>query len=103
MTLELSLYHYVVLSTVLFAIGAYGIITAQNAVRILMSIEIVLNSANINLVAFSSYLGDLGGQVLATFTIAVAAAEAGIGLAILLVLYRNFGTVNMGDIKNLRW
>lgn len=101
--MEAQLVHYLILSVVLFTIGAYGMLTARNAVRVLMSIEILLNSANINLVAFSSFSGNIAGQAFASFTIAIAAAEAGVGLAILLALYRAFGTVNLREISELRW
>jgi NADH-quinone oxidoreductase subunit K len=101
--MSVTVFHYVFLATVLFSIGAYGLLSSRNAVRMLMSIELMLNAANINLVAFSSYLGNLSGQAFAAFTIAIAAAEAGVGMAILLALYRNFRTVNLRDIKELRW
>ncbi len=100
---EATVFHYLVLSVVLFSIGAYGLLSSKNGVRLLMSIEIMLNAANINLVAFSSFLGNLSGQVFAAFTITIAAAEAGVGLAILLALYRSFGTVNIKKISDMRW
>ncbi|WP_456474981.1 NADH-quinone oxidoreductase subunit NuoK [Candidatus Pyrohabitans sp.] len=101
--MSITVFHYVFLSTVLFSIGAYGLLSSRNAVRLLMSIELMLNAANINLVAFSSYLGNLSGQTFAAFVIAIAAAEAGVGLAILLALYRNFRTVDLREIKEMRW
>jgi NADH-quinone oxidoreductase subunit K len=101
--MSVTVFHYVFLAMLLFSIGAYGLVSSRNAVRMLMSIELMLNAANINLVAFSSYLGNLQGQAFAAFTIAIAAAEAGVGLAILLALYRNFRTVNLREIKELRW
>jgi len=96
-------YHYVFLAAVLFIIGAYGMLSARNAVRVLMSIELMLNAANINLVAFSSYSGTVSGQALASFVIAVAAAEAGVGIAILLVLYRRMRSVNLREAVSMRW
>ncbi len=97
------MYHYVFLAAVLFIIGAYGMLSARNAVRVLMSIELMLNAANINLVAFSSYSGTVSGQALASFVIAVAAAEAGVGIAILLVLYRRMRSVNLREAVSMRW
>ncbi len=91
------------LAAVLFTIGAYGMLSARNAVRVLMSIELMLNAANINLVAFSSYSGTVAGQGLASFVIAIAAAEAGVGIAILLVLYRSMRSVNLRDAAVMRW
>jgi NADH-quinone oxidoreductase subunit K len=86
--LEVTTTHYLVLSFVLFAIGVVGILARRNMITVLMSIELVLNSVNINFIAFSYQLGDLGGQIFAIFTIAVAAGEAAVGLGILLALYR---------------
>lgn len=100
---EVTVFHYLALSAVLFSIGAYGLLSSRNGVRVLMSIEIMLNAANINLVAFSSYLGNFSGQAFAAFTITIAAAEAGVGLAILLALYRRVGTVNLKEIAGMRW
>ena len=96
---------YLILSAILFSIGAFGVITQRNAIKMLMSIEIMLNAANINLVAFSSYNTpfNLAGQVFATFSIAIAAAEAAIGLAIIILVYRNYGTIDLDEIKRLRW
>ena len=89
--------HYVVLSLVLFAIGAIGVLVRRNAIIVLMSLELMFNAANINLVVFSHQLQDLVGQVFAVFVIAIAAAEAAIGLAILLSLYRNKQSINLDD------
>jgi len=97
------LMYYVVLALVLFAIGVLGVLTSKNAIKILMCIEIMLNSANINLVAFSVYNANPIGQIFAIFVIALAAAEAGIGLAIFMLLYRNRGTINVFEIADLRW
>ncbi len=96
---------YLILAAILFGIGAFGFITSKNVIRILMSTELMLNSANINFVAFSSYHVpfDVSGQIYALFTIALAAAESAIGIAILLLLYRNHGTVEIQDINTLRW
>lgn len=101
----ITLYHYLTVSLLLFGIGLYGILTRRNAIGILMSIELVLNSVNLNLVAFSKYITPqiLTGQVFALFVIAVAAGEAVIGLAIVLSIYRNRQTVNIDDINLMKW
>ena len=100
-----SLQAYLLLAAMLFSSGVWGLINSRNAVRVLMSIELMLNAVNINLMAFSSYVdGDLiRGQVFAVFVITVAAAEAAVGLAILLSLYRNRVTVDMEQFNLLRW
>ena len=101
--LEVGLYHYLVISAALFSFGLYGIITRKNAVMVLMGIELVLNSANINFVAFSRY-GDFGlhGQIIALFVIILAAAEAAIALAIVLNIYKTFSHVNVDEIEDLK-
>ena len=86
--LDVGTTHYLVLSFLLFAVGVVGILSRRNMITVLMSIELVLNSVNINFIAFSYQLGDLTGQIFAVFTIAVAAGEAAVGLGILLALYR---------------
>ena len=100
-----SLQAFLLLAAILFSIGVWGLINSRNAVRVLMSIELMLNAVNINLMAFSSFVdGDLiRGQVFAVFVITVAAAEAAVGLAILLSLYRNRVTVDMEQFNLLRW
>lgn len=104
-TASVSLEAYLVVASLLFCIGVWGLINSRNAVRVLMSIELMLNAVNINLMAFSSYIdGDLiRGQVFAVFVITVAAAEAAVGLAILLSLYRNRVTIDMENFNLLRW
>ncbi|MEK6810270.1 MAG: NADH-quinone oxidoreductase subunit NuoK [Candidatus Thermoplasmatota archaeon] len=92
-----------ILSTALFCIGLYGIIVRKNAIIVLMSIEIILNAAILNFVAFSSYIGDASGQVFALLAIAIAAGEAAGGLAIFLVLFESHGTVELDKIRLLRW
>ena len=100
-----SLQAFLLLAAILFCIGVWGLINSRNAVRVLMSIELMLNAVNINLMAFSSYVdGDLiRGQVFTVFVITVAAAEAAVGLAILLSLYRNRVTVDMEQFNLIRW
>ena len=96
---------YLVLASLLFCIGVWGLINSRNAVRVLMSIELMLNAVNINLMAFSSYIDGalIRGQVFSVFVITVAAAEAAVGLAILLSLYRNRVTIDMENFNLLRW
>ncbi|HXH28394.1 MAG TPA: NADH-quinone oxidoreductase subunit NuoK [Candidatus Polarisedimenticolia bacterium] len=94
--------HVLVFSLLLFSIGMIGVLTRRNAIIILMSIELMMNSANINFIAFSRLLGDLGGQLFAVFTIAVAAGEVAVGLAVVLALYRNRDTVNVDEIHVMR-
>ena len=90
-------------SAVLFATGVYGVLARRNAVLVLMSIELMLNAVNINLVAFSQHLQQITGQVFALFVIAVAAAEVGIGLAIVILIYRNRETINVDEVNLLKW
>jgi NADH:ubiquinone oxidoreductase subunit K len=87
----------------LFATGVYGVLARRNAVLVLMSIELMLNAVNVNLVAFAQWLGDLAGQVFALFVITVAAAEVGIGLAIVILIYRNRETINVDEVNLLKW
>ena len=94
--------HYLILSTIVFTIGAVGVLTRRNVIIILMSIELMLNSVNLNLVAFSDKLQDLSGQAFAVFVITVAAAEAAVGLGIVISLFRNKETVNVDQIDLLK-
>jgi len=94
--------HYIYLSLLLFCIGVFGILYRRNAIVMFMSIEIMLNAANLLLVAFSNYHEDANGQVFVFFTMAVAAAEVAIGLAILVAIYRNIGTIDIDNLKNLK-
>jgi len=95
--------YYLVLSAGVFCIGLFGILTRKNALIFLMSVELMLNAANINLVAFSFQWGNLTGQVFSLFTMALAAAEVAVGIGIILVLYRNFKEVNVTVPKSMRW
>ena len=95
--------YFLVLAAILFVIGAYGVLTRRNAIVVLMSIELMLNAANINFVTFAVYNGDIAGQVFALFSIAVAAAEVAVGLAILLNLQKLKDTVELPDLHLLRW
>ena len=93
---------FLLLGAFLFCTGVYGVLARRNAVLVLMSIEIILNAVNINLVAFSSFMGDLVGQVFALFVLTVAAGEAAIGLAIVVLYYRNRGSIAVEDINMMK-
>ena len=93
---------FLMLAAVLFCIGVYGVIARKNGVMVLMSIELILNAVNINLVAFSAMTGAVSGQVFALFVIAVAAAEVGVGLAIVLAIFRNYRTVDLDEVDLMK-
>lgn len=100
-----SLHHYLMLSGILFTIGIFGVLTRRNAIAILMSTELMFNAVNITLVAFSRFLSpaELTGQIIALFTIVVAAAETTVALAIVLLIYRNFKGINVDRINFMKW
>jgi NADH-quinone oxidoreductase subunit K len=101
--MSIGLGHYLSVAAILFTLGIFGIfLNRKNVIIILMSIELILLAVNINLVAFSSHLGDIVGQVYALIVLTVAAAEAAIGLAILVVFYRNKGSIAVEDINQMR-
>ena len=101
--MDITLGHFLTVAAILFTIGVFGIfLNRKNVIIILMSIELMLLAVNINFVAFSAYLGDLMGQVFALFVLTVAAAEAAIGLAILVVYFRNRGTIAVEDINLMK-
>jgi NADH:ubiquinone oxidoreductase subunit K len=102
--MTISLTHYLVVGAILFSIGIYGVLTRRNIIGILMSIEIIFNATNINLVAFNHYLyeGHLWGQGFAIFVITLAAAEAVVGLALVLAIYKNLGTVYVEKMNLLK-
>jgi NADH-quinone oxidoreductase subunit K len=101
--LEIGLGHYLTLGAILFTIGVFGIfVNRKNVIILLMSIELILLSVNVNLVAFSASLGDLGGQVFAMFILTVAAAEAAVGLAILVVFFRNRGDIAVEGVNMMK-
>ncbi len=103
MGMEIGLGHYLTVAAILFTLGMFGIfLNRKNVIIILMSIELMLLAVNINLVAFSAFLNDLVGQVFAIFVLTVAAAEAAIGLAILVVYFRNRGTIAVADINLMK-
>ena len=100
---SITIDHFLFLGAILFTIGVLGIfLNKKNVIIILMSIELILLSVNINFVAFSVYLGDLSGQIFAMFTLTVAAAEAAIGFAILVVFFRNLGSIEVQQINKLK-
>ena len=101
----MPLMYPLVFAAFLFSAGVYGVLARRNAVMVLMSIELMLNAVNVNLVAFSQFLRDtvLTGQVFALFVITVAAAEVGIGLAIVILIYRNRETINVDEVNLLKW
>ena len=99
----IGLEHYLTVAAVLFVIGIFGLfLNRKNVIILLMSLELILLSVNINMVAFSSYLGDLAGQVFTLFILTVAAAEAAIGLAILVCFFRNRGTIAVEDVNMMK-
>jgi NADH-quinone oxidoreductase subunit K len=101
--MEIGLAHYLTVSAIIFTLGVFGIfLNRKNVIIILMSVELILLAVNINLVAFSVFLNDLVGQVFAMFILTVAAAEAAIGLAILVVYFRNRGTIAVDDINMMK-
>ena len=101
--MEVTLQHYLAVAAMLFTIGVFGIfVNRKNVIIILMSVELILLAVNLNLVAFSAFLGDLTGQIFALLVLTVAAAEAAIGLAILVVYYRNRGSIAVEDINMMK-
>lgn len=102
---EIPLEHFLVLSAILFSLGVYGVLTRRNAVLILMSVELMLNAASINMVAFAAYTSPAAftGIIFAIFIITIAAAEVGLALAIVLRIFRNKGTANVDEVDQLRW
>ena len=90
-------------AALLFSAGIYGVLARRNAVMVLMAIELMLNAVNLNLVAFAANLNDVSGQIFALFVIAVAAAEVGIGLAIVILLFRNRASINVDEVDLLKW
>ena len=95
--------YYLLLSAAIFCIGVFGLLTRRNALLFLMSVELMLNAANVNLVAFSLYWGNVTGQTFSLFTMALAAAEVAVGIGIILVLYRNFDGVDVTEATTMRW
>ncbi len=101
MTVPLS--HYLVLASILFLFGAVGVFSRRNALVIFMCVELMLNAVNLAIIAISRNLGDMGGHVFVFMVMTVAAAEAAVGLAIILLIFRNRGTINADEIRLLKW
>ncbi|MFC0517579.1 NADH-quinone oxidoreductase subunit NuoK [Mucilaginibacter angelicae] len=95
--------HYIILSTIIFAIGVMGVLIRRNAIVIFMSVELMLNSVNLLLTAFSVYRGDATGQVFVFFIMALAAAEVAVGLAIIVMIYRNTNSIDINVLNRLKW
>jgi len=93
---------FLILAAALFCIGVYGVLARRNGVLVLMSVELMLNAVNLNLIAFSAYLHEVSGQVFALFIITIAAAEVGVGLAIVLLIYRNLRSPDLDQVDQLR-
>lgn len=101
--MHIPLEYYLILSAFMFIVGVTGVLIRRNAIIVFMSVELMLNSANLTLVAFSSFLGQSVGQLFVFFVMAVAAAEAAVGLAIIIAIFRNKLTVNIDEINILKW
>jgi NADH-quinone oxidoreductase subunit K len=97
------IHHYLILGAALFTIGVVGVLTRRNIMVILMSIELMMNAVNINLIAFSGRIGNVSGQVFAIFVITVAAAEAAVGLGIVIAMFKNKETMNINEIDLMKW
>ena len=101
--MNITIEYYLILSAFMFFVGVAGVLIRRNAIVVFMSIELMLNSANLTLVAFSSYLGNSIGQLFVFFVMTVAAAEAAVGLAIIIAIFRNKLTINIDEINILKW
>jgi NADH-quinone oxidoreductase subunit K len=99
----IGLEHYILLSALLFCVGIVGIITNRNALKILLSLELLLAASNLSFVAFSRFNGDYTGQLIVFFVILVAAAEVAVGLAIVVLMYRSLNTIQADDLKDMKW
>ncbi|TLM67680.1 MAG: NADH-quinone oxidoreductase subunit NuoK [Deltaproteobacteria bacterium] len=99
----MSVYHYLTVSAILFALGTYGVLTRRNAIVIFMCIELMLNSVNLTFIALSRHLNSLDGQIFVFFVMTVAAAEAAVGLALMIATFRNRETIDVDQINLLKW
>ena len=99
----MSVYHYMTVSAILFALGTYGVLTRRHAIVIFMCIELMLNSVNLTFIALSRHLNNLDGQIFVFFVMTVAAAEAAVGLALMIAFYRNRETIDVEEINLLKW
>lgn len=98
-----SLNSYLILSAILFAIGTIGVLTRRNAIVIFMCVELMLNAVNLTFIAFSKYLGNLDGQIFVLFIMTVAAAEAAVGLALMIAFYKNRESIDVEDMNMMKW
>ncbi|HXC93853.1 MAG TPA: NADH-quinone oxidoreductase subunit NuoK [Geobacteraceae bacterium] len=98
-----SLHSYLILSAILFAIGTVGVLTRRNAIVIFMSVELMLNAVNLTFIAFSKYLGNLDGQIFVFFVMTVAAAEAAVGLALMIAFFKNRESIDTEDMNLMKW
>ncbi len=98
-----TIYHYLVLSAILFSMGTIGVLTRRNAIVIFMCIELMLNAVNLSFISLSSHLGNLDGQIFVFFVMTVAAAEAAVGLALMITFFRNKESIEVDDINLLKW
>ena len=101
--MQIPIEYYLILSAFMFSVGIVGVLSCWSSTVVFMCIELMLNSANLTLITYSSYLGDVGGQLFVFFVMAVAAAEAAVGLAIIIAIFRNKLTVNIDEINILKW
>jgi NADH-quinone oxidoreductase subunit K len=99
----ITLHHYLTIAALLFVIGLFGLLVRRNILQVLLSIELILNAANLSFVSFSSYLGNLTGQAVVFFTMIVAAAEVTVGLAIVVMIYRKKHTTDTNKMSSLKW
>ncbi len=99
----ISVYHYMTVAAILFTIGTYGVLTRRNAIVIFMSIELMLNSVNLTFIAMSRHLNNMDGQIFVFFVMTVAAAEAAVGLGLMIAFYRNRESIDVEDINLLKW
>jgi NADH-quinone oxidoreductase subunit K len=99
----MSVYHYLTVSAILFALGTYGVLTRRNAIVIFMCIELMLNSVNLTFIALSRHLNSLDGQIFVFFVMTVAAAEAAVGLALMIAFFRNRDTIDVDQVNLLKW
>lgn len=99
----ISVHHYLVLSAILFSLGTIGVLTRRNAIVVFMCIELMLNAVNLSFIALSRHLGNMDGQIFVFFVMAVAAAEAAVGLALMIAFFRNRQSVNVDDFNLLKW
>jgi NADH-quinone oxidoreductase subunit K len=99
----ISVHHYLILSAILFCIGTFGVLTRKNAIVIFMCIEVMLNSVNLTFIALSRHVGNMDGQIFVFFVMTVAAAEAAVGLALMIAFYRNKESIEVDDFNMLKW